>query len=708
MEKIMPNEITVDGPEMASVDSGEAGREVNYVLDLFAEYSASTYRKKKIDDAEKCRKDYDGERDTKDFPWENCANYSLMVPAIVLDNLEPRLSSAVCGKDRDIIEVIPNSKAGMDYVDDMGDFSEWALAHNIKWQQDAPMWIHDLLLDGTVYIFPHYEEMTLKRGERFVGDVPIDPYDQRRLDEADIMAYQIEKKPVDKKRVDEIAFKDKKIFRVVNECALINEIYGPDIVTDWDKTPTLRKQFVKYEDLLAQSGANGPYINITDDLKAGAGNVRTDEDLPPGSDRDQAQPERLNPDIEILTAYCMYELEEGDRDWCILTVAMQTSTLIRKQYVRDVYYSLVGKPCKRLIIFPDAGKQYGTSVVYKVRHFTAAMNDLLNQMIDAGTIGNNPWFFYGYDAGMPDELDISPGGANPIVGNAQSIVWPNINAKPEALINFINLLTSFLERLIAVSSYNAGVENINMGQGAGTAAGMRMILQEAQVKHTYQAKPLKEQLEEVIKLDMMLYSWYIPDGFEFILPSSNILKKITVTALQQEYDFSLRISDSAYNRLMARTENAELLQMATNLPFAQAIEIYKDLLNSYDKKNTDKYINPNFAATIQILSQFPEAAKVLQQYIQQKMEEQHNEQLGQVAKDGVTVGKMKEKLQEPGLMQDLMKTVQKSMTKKKIQEDIEFEAALKNKKLVSKKDMLDAEAAKSRRLAHDLVEGAID
>lgn len=698
--------------EYVAGDQPEAKRDdddklVTYFTDLMSEYEASTYRKNKIDESDESRKQYDGYRATKTFPWLGCANYSMMIPAIVVDNLEPRIVASVAGKDRDIVEVIANSEKGTAFTREVEQFAEWALAHNIKWQSYVPAWVHDVLLDGTGYIFPRYEEKTLKRGQRFVGNVPIDAISRERLDRETLPLYQQAGLPIGQMFVDEIQQKDVKVFRVVNEFASIKEVFGPDLCPDWDDSPTIRQQFVKYEDLEEQSVENGGvYINITEDLKA---ERKVTRDLPTGSDRDNAEAERLEErqDIEILTLYGKWDLGDG-RDWCIVTMARDSETIIRKQYVRDVYYGLEKKPCKRLIIFPDYGKQFGTSIVQKIRHFTGAINDCLNQMIDSGTVQINPWFFYGSDAGIQDELDISPGGANPVVGNANSIVFPNLGVKANVYIEFINLITAYLERLVALSSYQSGAEDQVMGQGAGTAAGMRMILQEAQIKHTYQAKPIKEQLGEIIKLDMLLYAWYMPVEIDAVLPGGQVLRTVNVDALQQDYDFTLRISDSAYNQMMARYEAQELLVLAAQLPFANQVALFQDLLTAYDKKNPSAYIDQNFMMLLQVATQNPEIVQVVQQYIQAKSQQQHMAELQQAAQDGTIVTQMKDKMKEQTLIPDLMKKVGQGLLKDKIKNEMEFQAALEHADMVGPKDLQDAMASKRRGIAKNLVEGSIE
>lgn len=190
---------------------------VTYFMKLYREYESSDYRRQKIEDAAENRKRYDGDRDSKNFPWENCSNYSLMTEAIVVDNLEPRLVASVAGKDRDIVEALPNSSKGVEFAKEVEKFAEWALAHNIKWQNYVPAWIHNVLLDGTLYIFPYYKEQKSIRGERFVGKVAVNPLTMERItDEEGLRALIMQGIRPEEMPVDEIQKKDVRIFKGVS------------------------------------------------------------------------------------------------------------------------------------------------------------------------------------------------------------------------------------------------------------------------------------------------------------------------------------------------------------------------------------------------------------------------------------------------------------------------------------------------------------
>jgi len=185
------------------------------------------------------------------------------------------------------------------------------------------------------------------------------------------------------------------------------------------------------------------------------------------------------------------------------------------------------------------------------------------------------------------------------------------------------------------------------------------------------------------------------------------LRGINVDALQQDYDFSLRISDSAYNKMMARYEAQELLGLAASFPFANQMQLFMDALQAYDKKNPEIYIEPAFLMLIQAVAQNPEIPQVVQQYIQDKMQKMHQQKLGQAAQDGETVSRMREALKDQHAIPDMQKAVEKNLIKRKIQDSMEMAAALEHKNMIGPKDIQDAMASQKRKLAKYVVEGSM-
>lgn len=373
--------------------------------------------------------------------------------------------------------------------------------------------------------------------------------------------------------------------------------------------------------------------------------------------------------------------------------------------MKDSYFNNM-KPIKRLLLFPDGDKQFGTGIPHKVRHHAKAINDLLNQMIDSGTIQIAPFFFYNEGVtGLPNELEIQPGGANPVIGDPKSILFPQLGVTAQIFVEYINLITAFLERLIAVSSYASGVQDIQMGQGAGTASGMKMILQEGQLKHNYQAKPIKEQLEEIIKQDMLLYAWFIPPEAMIRLPGGVDFQQVNIAALQGDFDFTICISDSAHNEMIDRREQVELMQLVAQMPFVNQVEMFKELLHTYQKKDPERYINPAFLIILQAVSQNPEIVQVIQQYMQQKQQQMKQQEMqGQVG-DSIMKADIKEKMMEPRKELEMLKNVFDTLHKRKLLDMAEGEKIKEmNPQLMTDDDIKEAINNLRKKMAKDWVE----
>ena len=172
-----------------------------------------------------------------------------------------------------------------------------------------------------------------------------------------------------------------------------------------------------------------------------------------------------------------------------------------------------------------------------------------------------------------------------------------------------------------------------MANGAGTSSGMRMLLNESQTKRNYQNKSMRESLEELILTDLRLYAWYMP--YDEQVNIGGQMQPADIQALQGDYTISIQISDSACNDMLARLESVELFQLASSLPFANQIELFKDVLQSYQKRNPEGYINPAFMFVLQAVAQNPQVAQVVQQFMAQQAEAAKQQEMEQKVADSM-------------------------------------------------------------------------
>ena len=156
-----------------------------HCFDFFDTQNESTYRKESLERMKNSRREYEGVRDTKNFPWEGCSNYSMMVTALVVDDIAPRLAAQFSGRGKDVIQAEPVSSEYAQGVKDVEEFTEWALTENIKWDRFVPRLVMDVLLDPAVFVLPHYIEDEVKRKTRLVGEVLVDPISGEKIDPND-------------------------------------------------------------------------------------------------------------------------------------------------------------------------------------------------------------------------------------------------------------------------------------------------------------------------------------------------------------------------------------------------------------------------------------------------------------------------------------------------------------------------------------------
>ena len=593
---------------------------VEYASRLQKEYDGSGARAEMIKLAKEARKEYEGFRNEKKIPWEGSANYSMMVLTIIIDDVECKIATLLTGKGQDIVQVEASDPQLEGRKEHIEGFIEAMLDSNIKWHKFIPTAVHDVLLDGTVFILPRYEEKTVKRGERIVGMFPVNPVTQQRISsEEELMILEQSGIVPIKALIDEIAFKDQRVFRVINEIININDVYGPDTIREWgDGHPLIIRRRYSLGELKKLSGGDGPYINITQDL-AGEESGTVDADaLSLDAENWKLTAEQERKQIECFECWLPdVSLNEGDEpDWAIITYTATNKTLIRKQYMRDVFYDNEF-PIKRLGLSDDNKHFYCTPLYQKVRHHHKAINDRVNQNIDTGTIVNSPVFFYDQvQSGINrDEIEWYPGAMNPCT-NPQAIQQMQVAPGGMPVQEIVNLVLGFVERLVGVTSYTEGTQDQAMANGAGTSSGMRMLLNESQTKRNYQTKSMRESLEELIMTDLHLYAWYMP--YDEQINIGGQMQPADIQALQGDYTVSIQISDSASNDMLARLESVELFQLASSLPFANQIELFKDVLQSYQKRNTEGYINPAFMFVLQAVAQNPQVAEVVQQFMAQQ------------------------------------------------------------------------------------------
>ena len=619
----MPEELKLEEDEYQS--SGDMTAIAVYCQDLFNEYDSS-YRQRKLTEINDGRKQYDNDRPAKTFPWEKASNKSMSLTAIAVDNLEPRVFNKLISED-DFVQVSPTQADDVDSIEDVREFLHWACHNNMHLKKKLKPIVHDILMDGTKFVLPMWEEKDIViriRGEQPVfvnqeGERVKPPASflnsgspeqiMQQLMQMGIMPAGSEEGVQEKTEID---------FKVNLEALKIEDCYFPDHNDNWDEQPFIRKIYPKLGDLVKLQ-EQGVYKNITNDLVKGYKRDATED-----QERKEIQYSDYGQECELLECYLQWKGE-----WRLVTFSMDNNwEEVRNQPMSEIYWH-GRKPVKRFRIYPKSNESMGTGVPKKIVYFDTGINDLYNIMIDCGTIEAIPFYFYNTSStGMvgAKKHTIAPGKGIPIPKDSQ-VTFPNKGNSSQGFINFINLLLTFFERTLSLMDYSAGTRTTTTGAGGESASGMNMILQEGNIKHNYTGESLQDTFSELITDCLSLYAQNIPLTAKIRLFKDNkwVFKPVDVHAIQGRYDIRIDVSDASANSMTNRNDALALTQSTKDQPFVNQIQNAEDLFKAFGKKTTEKYINLQFAMIMQALTQAPELQEPLMQMIQQFMQKKAEE-----------------------------------------------------------------------------------
>lgn len=653
-------------------DAGDLTGLGQYCRDLYEEYRQSSYRKDKLAEINESRERYKGERKPKNFPWPGCSNKSLMLDAIAVDNIEPKLMAQLFG-DADFIQVEPVGQEDIPGAKQAEEFLKWALLTNVNVKKEFRPIIHDLLIDGTVFVLPLWTEevRTVSKREQqdvyMVGStrIPNDFSPLERMLKEGYANHQGTEEIETEREIPE--------FRIDLDMIPVAECFFPDNGDKWDTQPFMRMIYPtlwELEDL--SEGNGGPYKNISSDLLT----VRSRGDLDErdeDAERKAIQFSEYTKEIPLLECIVKFENE-----WHIASYAIHAGWQeVRKQKLTEVYPH-GRKPVIRFSLFRENNESMGTGIPKKIRHFSTGCDDLYNQMIDCGTVEIIPGGFLEWAPGMDDmDLTITPGKWNPIPKGAVPHPF-DAGVKSQQFIQFIELLLGFQERLIALMDHTLSGQ-INRGSaGSETYAGMSLLLQESNIKHNYTGETLRDVLSAMIKDMLCMYGAYMPfDAKQRIFENNEyIFQPFDMKAIQGEYDITVRVSDASANKMLNRQEKVELFKAQAANPIINIEKLTSDFLESYGIRNMDDYIKPEVSALIKALNSFgSEVVQVVQQFAQQKQAQMQKEQIARQAKANIERQAIEREVEAPHEPRKLVDQVKESARRKLITPLVETEVA---------------------------------
>jgi len=592
---------------------------VKYCIDdLYKVYEKSEYRKAKMAEIKEARRTYEQKAEDTVFPWAGASNVVLPMETISVDNLEPRLIAGLTGK-KPIIAFDPTG-----HLDEEGEILEkWfndELDDVVRIEEVGRNIVHTLLIEGTRFSVVQYEKRkSIKREFLFdeQGNIAID----------------------EKTRTPQIEEAEDTVFEGAKDVTIpFNDMYIPDDIgamEEWEDADKIRKVRIPYGDLVNKKDASG-YLNI--------GPWLLPEDVQKKLKEKDKSPSQqvagvdvtgkdLVEGIECHISYPIHNLKDIDEDTdskeraeyknerVIVTVALEAELVIRKILQRDANMNNQSV-LKRQRLFPEEGRSFGTGIHGKMKAIQEGASGVFNRMMNVADVVLLPWYFYEENAGVQGRQEVKP-GEGVKVEDISKIKFPEFKVNPGQYIEFLRTFFDLWERVMSISEPQIGKQKSEKT----TATEIMAVIQEGNIKHNYQAETFKEEFLSIIRTMYDLYYQYMP--YDKTIPYGGEMIPFPRAFMRRPNNFRLTGSTEMSNKLIERKENEDLFSMTINDPFFNPMAIREDLLKSYGRENTQKYLNPEAYEVLQLFIEYPEQVMQALAPIVQALQQAEAEQGGE-------------------------------------------------------------------------------
>ncbi len=607
--------------------NGKFNHLVEHCLDLYKDSNGSKYRKATIKQIDESIKAYDQVEVKSNDPWPGASSTTLPLTTISNDNLAPRLASGLIGKQPYIRFEMENDESKDDTTEIVETFFNQELEDVVEIEDLGINITEKVLREGTVYPMPRYDlDEEVRKDFMFEGDdLPEDQTAALMAMEADgkkvtIMGgvYVGDDGPllIDKKdtifegvKVDLVPFKD---------------VFIPDNADDWEKTPVIRKVYPTYGELKDYEETRKGYRNIGKwVLKDKGENVLSESEQSP--DQLLADVQVTSKEvIECLECYVRYiyqdedqdeeDIKSGKEERLIAQIALTSKVLIRLIPVREINFKnqhLI----RRVAMFRRQGRSYGVPLHSKMKAIQAGASKTFNMAINIAEMVLIPWYMYTDKAGFRGVKTKLKPGQGILVDDINSIKFPTFSINPSQMFQYIEVWMGFWEKVISIGSSQMGLPDPKKT----TATEVLAVIEEGNIKHNYQAKPIRKDFITVIRTIYDLYYQNMPLEKTFLKDGQQV--PIPRSAMARPYKFRLTGSTELSNKLIERRQKEDVYNKAVGDPFGvfDPVEATERYLEASDEKDIQKLINPVLNQMSKVMQEMPEAEEMFQKTLQEVM-----------------------------------------------------------------------------------------
>jgi len=313
-----------------------------------------------------------------------------------------------------------------------------------------------------------------------------------------------------------------------------------------------------------------------------------------------------------LTRYLCFDLYDIDGDgvntdmmWWVLA---ETDTLLKAKKMTEMYPAdPPRRPLAEACMIPVKGRREGIGLLEMMESMHDLKKELLDRTVDAGTIGNLPFFFYRATSNIkPEVMRLGPGDGFPVSDVQRDISFPSIgsgNATSYGL-NMMSVADQMAEKLTVRGDLQLGRVPVGRSSALRTSGNMQSLLQAGEARPERILRRFLKGWIEIFKQIHEMDREFLPDEKEFRIigirdPNDDPYRKILAKDMRGRFDFDFSINVLNANKL-AQQEGFEKAMPALFNPVALQTGIvtpdsFYRLLRDYLKSlgfGNGQYINP--------------------------------------------------------------------------------------------------------------------
>jgi hypothetical protein len=224
-----------------------------------------------------------------------------------------------------------------------------------------------------------------------------------------------------------------------------------------------------------------------------------------------------------LMCFDLYDVDDdGVNEDMIWWIILETKTLAKAALLTEFYPVPKGgaprRPLASASFLPVKGFHAGISLLELGEGLHDFSKQLLDQMFDAGTLANSPFFFYRASSNIKQEVfRMWPGDGMPLNDPKNDVFFPNLSSNiGQAFgINMFTLLTQMSEKLTLQGDLQSGRVPQGKASALRTLGGIQTILAQGESRPERILRRFFMGLVDIYRQIHSLNQSFLPEGKKF-------------------------------------------------------------------------------------------------------------------------------------------------------------------------------------------------